>query len=70
MGNSGTGRQSLVLTRFLDANQYPLRLRTLPAASGTKADSGKRFMTRALTADPYLWRRSGVYGGGVASTRR
>jgi hypothetical protein len=56
MGNSGTGRQSLVLTRFLDANWYLLRLKTPPAASGTKPDSGKRFMTRALTADPYLWR--------------
>jgi len=56
MGNSGTGRQSLVLTRLLDANRYLFRLKTLPAASGTKPDSGKRFMTGALTADPYLWR--------------
>jgi hypothetical protein len=26
-------------------------------------------MTRALTADPYLWQRGGIHGGGVASTR-
>jgi hypothetical protein len=55
MDNSGTGRQSLVLTPFLDANWYLLLLKTPPVASGTKPDSGKRFMTRALTADPYLW---------------
>jgi len=27
----------------------------LGAPSGTKPDSGKRFMTHALTGDPYLW---------------
>src|SRR6266540_826999 len=56
MGNSGTGRQSLVSARFLDANRYAFRLKTLPATSGTKPDSGKRLMTGALTADPHLWR--------------
>jgi len=60
MGNSGTERQSLVLMRFLDANRYLLRLETRPAPSGTKPDSGKRFMTGALTADPYLWQRGGA----------
>jgi len=28
MGNSGTGPQFLVLTRFLDVNRYLLRLKT------------------------------------------
>jgi hypothetical protein len=45
MGNSGTGPQFLVLTRFLDVNRYLFRLKTPPATSGTKPDSGKRLMT-------------------------
>src|SRR5215204_7402341 len=65
MGNSGTGRQSLVLTRFLDANRYPPRLKALWLPSGTKSDSGKRFMTRALTADPYLWRCGGAHAAAI-----
>src|SRR4051794_613076 len=63
MGNSGTGRQSHVLTRFLGAGRFLLRPKTPPSTSGTKPDSGKRFMTGALTASPYLWRCGGVYGG-------
>ncbi len=35
--------------------------------SGTKRDSGKRFMTGALTGYPHLWRRS---GGGMAWIRQ
>jgi hypothetical protein len=42
--------------RLLGVKWYPLRLQMLEAPSGTKPDSGKRFMTGALTADPYLWR--------------
>src|SRR6476660_5127495 len=44
MGNSGTGG-NLVLMRLLDVKRYPLRLKMLGAPSGTKPDSGKRFMT-------------------------
>src|SRR4051794_3600098 len=69
MGNSGTGRQSHVLTRFLGAGRFLLRPKTPLSTSGTNPDSGKRFMTGALTASPYLWRCGGVYGGAVASAR-
>jgi len=37
--------------------------------SDTKADSGKRFMTRTLTADPYLWRWGGAHTAAIRPWR-
>jgi hypothetical protein len=53
MWNSGNGAAISCLGAFLGANRYPLRLKTLWLASRTKPDSGKRYMTGALTGDPY-----------------
>jgi hypothetical protein len=59
MGNSGTERQSLVLTRF--STQTGTRFaRNATSTQRTKRDSGKRFMTGALTAGPHLWQRGGL----------